>query len=379
MLNSDQWIDSHFQGEYFKPNREALAKAVAPLKEKIQKQSKIITIGGTNGKGQTCRFLAQLFGNEHSFCLWTSPHLESVTERFSSNSGVIEDEKLVELLEKNKNYLGELSYFEYLFVCFLEFCLIEKPKFIILEVGMGGRLDASNYMDADIAAVVSISRDHQEFLGHTLSKILHEKLPIARKRLITCFESGYLNQLTEKYAENNKIHWTPMEINDSAFVIRNKKLAEKIYFELTSQAKEIEIENFRLKSLNYLSHEVFYQGTHNVDGMRKLVQFLFQHTYTNREEKNFDQVIVSFSQRERKDIEVMIKILQSCPRLMEKLVIYAGNFHKAESKQVLSSLAESFELELVDNLDEHLQQTSHQKIFLTGSNYFVGDFTRSCQ
>ena len=144
----------------------------------------IIVVGGTNGKGSVCAILESIFlASGFKVGLYTSPHITRFNERIKICGGEINDEDLVdafEHIEKNKIDVS-LTYFEWATLaaayCFSRFQL----DVIILEVGMGGRLDAVNIYDGHCSIITSLAMDHTEFLGTTLDKIAKEKAGIFRK------------------------------------------------------------------------------------------------------------------------------------------------------------------------------------------------------
>lgn len=143
----------------------------------------IITVGGTNGKGSTVAFLESiLLAHGHRVAAYTSPHLIAFNERVRLDGREVDDALLINAFEQIEAARGEtsLTYFEFTtLAAMLIFCQ-HKPDVIILEVGLGGRLDAVNIWDADIAIVASIDLDHQQFLGDTREKIGLEKIGIGR-------------------------------------------------------------------------------------------------------------------------------------------------------------------------------------------------------
>ena len=144
----------------------------------------IIHVAGTNGKGSTIANLkALLIGHGFSVNSFTSPHLINPRERININGSDIADKKLLDhLMYIIKNTKGiPLSYFELLtcagFISFNKF----KSDFTLMEVGLGGRKDATNIIKSPKACVITpISLDHKEFLGNTLSKIAYEKAGIIK-------------------------------------------------------------------------------------------------------------------------------------------------------------------------------------------------------
>lgn len=143
----------------------------------------IIVVGGTNGKGSTCAYLeAMLLAAEYQVGLYTSPHLLRYNERIRINGHEVDDAALVTAFAAIEAVRGDisLSYFEFGTLAALWLFRAANVEVMVLEVGLGGRLDAVNIMDADCAAVTSIDIDHTEYLGNTREAIAHEKAGIFR-------------------------------------------------------------------------------------------------------------------------------------------------------------------------------------------------------
>lgn len=145
--------------------------------------SRVITVAGTNGKGTTCTFLENAFlALEQSVAVYSSPHIERFNERLRLNKVDVNDAPLIKAFEQIEVARGgiSLTYYEYTTLAALMICQQEVPDVVILEVGLGGRLDATNIIDADIAVITSIDLDHQAFLGDTKELIGFEKAGIMR-------------------------------------------------------------------------------------------------------------------------------------------------------------------------------------------------------
>ena len=143
----------------------------------------VITVGGTNGKGSTCAMLeAILLEAGYRVCTYTSPHLVRFNERARVDGRPAADEELIEHFEAVEAARGEvpLTYFEFSTLAILRLFEKRTPDVAILEVGLGGRLDAVNVIDADCSIVTSIDIDHAEFLGGTRDRIGWEKAHIYR-------------------------------------------------------------------------------------------------------------------------------------------------------------------------------------------------------
>lgn len=143
----------------------------------------IITVAGTNGKGSVCSFLTAIYREAgYTAGTLTSPHLIKFNERIAINGQAVSNETIVksfERIEKARNKTP-LTYFEFNTLAAIDIFMQHKCDVIILETGLGGRLDAVNAWDTSVAIVVSVDLDHQNFLGDNIDKIAYEKAGIFR-------------------------------------------------------------------------------------------------------------------------------------------------------------------------------------------------------
>ena len=141
-----------------------------------------IHIAGTNGKGSTLSFIKNILEqNNYSVHTYISPHLEKFRERISLNNKIINANKLLRCLEKVKriNNNNPITFFEITTAAAFVLFAQHKADFLILETGLGGRLDATNIIPKKMISIITaIDFDHQEFLGNTIKKITNEKLGI---------------------------------------------------------------------------------------------------------------------------------------------------------------------------------------------------------
>jgi dihydrofolate synthase/folylpolyglutamate synthase len=143
----------------------------------------VIIVGGTNGKGSTCAMLESiLLQAGYRVGLYTSPHLLHFNERARLGGQPVEDAVLVEHFAAVEAARGNISltYFEFSTLAILSLFAEAKLDAVILEVGLGGKLDAVNVIDADVAIVTSVDLDHKEYLGDTREQIGFEKAGIFR-------------------------------------------------------------------------------------------------------------------------------------------------------------------------------------------------------
>ena len=145
----------------------------------------VITVGGTNGKGSTCAMLeSMLMQGSYRVGLYTSPHILDFNERARIDGHSVSDAVFCDAFAAVEAVRGDVSltYFEFTTLAILKLFADAKLDAVILEVGLGGRLDAVNIIDPDVAIVTSVDLDHQQYLGDTREKIGFEKAGIFRPK-----------------------------------------------------------------------------------------------------------------------------------------------------------------------------------------------------
>jgi len=148
-----------------------------------QKKLKCIHVAGTNGKGSTSHMLASILQEAgYKVGLYTSPHLKDYRERIKINGIEISEEFVCEFINKNKSFFeaNDMSFFEMTVGLAFGYFAKEKVDIAIIEVGMGGRLDATNIITPLISVITNIALDHTQFLGNTLEAIAYEKAGIIK-------------------------------------------------------------------------------------------------------------------------------------------------------------------------------------------------------
>ncbi|MBG08389.1 MAG: hypothetical protein CME68_06495 [Halobacteriovoraceae bacterium] len=404
-----------------KSDAKEVISAFKPFFE--EKKIKIIVIGGTNGKGETAHRLDALLRREGlKTALWTSPHVLSLRERFLFHGEQVSYKFLNQQLDNAResclNSGWSLSYYEFLFFVFCELSLsIERSKgldVVLLEVGLGGRLDAVNFLGPDLTAICSLSRDHQGILGHRLKDILIEKLGISRPQvpLITGFELEWLQLQTQNFCSEKEVpHHDLFNMGylkkSDDYVFRNKVMAyflkevfclgeKKAVFEkLSPDAVRKEVckdlfsgftggkGRFEQWSLGQ-DNDVLFVGAHNIDGIRKLTEALTG--------AFFDHVLLSFSKRNKKDILDSLSHLATYPCLYKSISLTFFDHEKAWNKEAQVSgegedqilkLCDSLDIKVLSNWQESLngifqkkafgKKTEGKRTLVTGSYYFIGE------
>ena len=198
--------------------RELLSRLGNP-----QEGIKIIHVAGTNGKGSVCAYLnAILLAGGKKTGLFTSPHLVRINERFQINGEDVSDEQFLDAFLKvekaAKEYEaegeGHPSYFETLFLMGMLIFKEAGGEYLVMETGLGGRLDATNVVEKPLACIItSISRDHTEYLGDTLEAIAGEKAGIIKAGVPVIYDAsqpGPASVIAAKAKEMGSPAW-PME------------------------------------------------------------------------------------------------------------------------------------------------------------------------
>jgi dihydrofolate synthase/folylpolyglutamate synthase len=216
-MNIDEAIEWVFNVHRFGPNRTLEpTEQFMKLLGSPQNSYKTIHIGGTNGKGSTSAITASILqAIGYKVGLYTSPHLERFNERIKINGVEISDEDVARLLTESRKYFEEmieypnpmsLHFFDILTgVCFKYFDE-QKVDFGVIEVGLGGRLDATNVLKPLVSVITNIGYEHVNILGPTLEDIAYEKAGIIKPAIpiVTAETKPSVLQVFKKQASKKK-------------------------------------------------------------------------------------------------------------------------------------------------------------------------------
>lgn len=216
-----------------------------------------IHVAGTNGKGSTCHTLASILQEAgYKVGLYTSPHLKRFTERVRINGEEMNEEFVIHFTEKIKDFIEtqKPSFFEVTTAMAFQYFFEQKTDINLIEVGMGGRLDATNIITPILSIITSIGYDHQQFLGDTLQEIAGEKAGIIKKNIPAVISD---NQI---------------EI-ENVFVEKAKKENATIYYQLQYKNNE----KFKLFLNNFVLKGIYQQK--NLQGILKASEILIEKNY----------------------------------------------------------------------------------------------------
>lgn len=185
-----QWVD-YIQTLHYREIELSLERVSQVYRRMLPKgvPFKVVSVSGTNGKGSSCELISSIFACAgYEVGKYTSPHLVRFNERINIAGEAVSDSDLLQAFERVENARaahqdGEipLTFFEFSTLLAIDCFTHAGIELAVMEVGLGGRLDAVNILDADISAVTSISVDHTSWLGNTVEEIAVEKAGIARQ------------------------------------------------------------------------------------------------------------------------------------------------------------------------------------------------------
>ena len=364
-----------------------------------QLKLKTVHIAGTNGKGSTTDYLRSILQTAgYKVGTFTSPHLEVHNDRIRINNVYISDEELLEygnrfytLIEEN-----ELSMFEIDTLIAIYYFCEKNVDIALFEVGLGGRLDATNVILPLVSLITSIGYDHMDILGHTLEEISFEKAGIIKENipLITAEDKEnclfvFKSVCEERSSDFLKIHPAKnviigdsiqyeyhhliIQLNTLAiYQIKNSSLAIECALYLRELGYTISDENIRIgiSSTQWkgrfetisLNPHIIIDGAHNMHGIDALVE-------STRLCKK--PLIIVFSALKDKETEKMIHALVD---IGDEVIVTEFEFYRAATLETLSmnnrvtSIRNPY-----DAINYAIKQSAGGTCLITGSLYFISE------
>ena len=367
---------------------------------------KVIHIAGTNGKGSTAAILKSILNHhDYSTHVYSTPHLVKFNERIQLRSKQISNQKLLKYLKfcEDKNEGNLITFFEITTAAAFKAFQDHKADYLILEVGLGGRFDATNILKkSKYAAITPISLDHQDYLGNSLDQIAFEKLGILNSKSTIFINQQKTNvmkfiksQLKKRKLNANifNTHWkiksnfylsNDIRVNLSKLSLKGSHqlinaglaihlardiLKEKFLIEKTEKAlmncewpgRLQQIKSGLLKKKIKKYKDIYLDGFHNIDGMKALLKSLT---------KNRKILICSFLNNKK-----YTQMLSTLSNHFNEIIVVKMNEENSITEDLLpkylklyfaNSLSDSFKI--INKLSSN--QTS---IYFGGSLYFIGE------
>lgn len=387
-----------------------------------EKKFKVIHVAGTNGKGSTCAFLTSIFREAGYSCgLFTSPHLVVINERFQINEKNIDNQAFMSAFEKVKALADELvaegsyhpTYFEMLFLMGMVIFAEAGVDYVMLETGLGGRLDATTAVEDPAACVItSISFDHMQYLGNTIAEIAGEKAGIIVPGVPVIYDGNNPEaaQVIRKQAEamgspyyEVKKENTEILRNTSAgidfcmeneyygntafsipfiagYQVMNAALALKtaeVIKNVVNLPKDSVLRGLRETRwqgrMETVLPGVIVDGAHNEDGVEKFVETAehFQKDYP---------LTLLFSAVDDKDYTDMIRTVAGRIRFQHVIVTQVGGYRKVPAEQLADIFRKEGCLcaESCEDVESSFRRALEYRgkegmLFCVGSLYLVGE------
>lgn len=382
-----------------------------------QLQLKTIHVAGTNGKGSTCNYLMHLLkASGFRVGLFVSPYIEVFNERIQMNGDYISDDELIKtankllpVIEQVEEERGEtLTEFEIITLLSYVYFYNQKVDYVIYEVGLGGRFDATNVIHPIVAGITNISLEHTDVLGHTISQIAYEKIGIAKPGITLFTTERHIDALTVFKEKQHEVFYTLVPLNTDELTtdqtlldggvsfsylpfktkitlpligfhqVDNAVLALQMYqfiMEQERQTIDIELVKDAIRNaywpgrIEIISKHPFIilDGSHNEAGVKRLIETMMY--YINRGYK----IHTIFTALRDKDTKIMIEHLET---ISSSICFTSFPFARASRAKDLACnsnhpnkwIKEDFK-EAIKTKLQHLQ--GDELLLITGSLYFI--------
>ncbi|MDI6783218.1 MAG: folylpolyglutamate synthase/dihydrofolate synthase family protein [bacterium] len=384
-----------------------------------QKKFRAIHIAGTNGKGSVAAYSANILQCcGYKVGLYTSPHLVRFEERIVINGNQISEADLVRLVEKIQPIVNQVvqenqgaspTFFEVTTAIALDYFAEQQVDFLVFEVGMGGRLDATNVVDAKVAVITNITYDHMQYLGDTLTQIAYEKAGIIKPNAIaiTAAEGEALAEIQRVCIERNaKLLVYPKDISYQEesninryqqFTIvtphqtyphlRIQMLGKHQLINATLAVAGIEALQFRLlrRSIRNGLNQTVWPGRLEVVRTEPMVVLDGAHNVASVESLRaalldifkYQNLYLILGIANDKESQTMLNLL--CP-LAKEIILTAAKTHRAIPPETLLAQAQpvSKQVTIVKNIPDAIQYALKRAgktdlICIAGSLYVVGE------
>ena len=373
-------------------NTQALAAHLGHPERKF----KSVHVAGTNGKGSVSNMLASIFQEAgYKTGLYTSPHLKDFRERIRINGNMISEEKVVEFVQKNRDFLlsQKLSFFEMTVGMAFDHFSEEDVDIAIIEVGMGGRLDSTNIIMPELSIITNIGFDHTAFLGNSLDLIAAEKAGIIKFGIPVVIGEKQMETTSvfEKFAEDQNSLLTyaedveiPEYKSDLSGLYQKKNIRtvlsavqqlRKNYWELTEEAVQAGLQQVRKNTglrgrWDILQKRplIICDTAHNKEGLQWVIKQIL--------EQNFNRLHLVLGVVNDKDLDSVLPLFPKSayyyfskpdvPRGLDASILQEKAVEFGLSGEVFHSIPEALEKAKMRAQEDDL-------IFAGGSNFTVAE------
>lgn len=363
----------------------------------IKQCTKVIHIAGTNGKGSTTHMLSTALNSTLNVGVFCSPHIFKLNERIKINNKLIDDKFILEFIDRNIEFLSEHTISTFEFFTVLAFSYFEEMQvdLILLETGLGGDLDTTNYFHTDFSVITNVDKDHVHILGNTLEEIAYQKFGIIREGNPAIFGDSRisLQELFKKYVVEHNA-----KLVDRQYILNEVEIDNKyIYFKFMNndykcdlnaryQAKNIELVcniliylnnvwglNFDLKRLENVEENSNFFGrfttidnmifdvAHNVSGIQNFFENI---TISNPN--------IIFGAMKTKEYEKMTRLV-----LQKSTNVVFCEFNNPLSMKDIDFKKIDPNIKVFKNINVAIESFGTEKVYIFGSNYLISEFNLS--
>jgi len=384
-----------------------------------ENEFKSIHVAGTNGKGSVCKMLALALEEQgYKVGLFTSPHLMKMNERISINGIDISDEDFTDIFNRVKSDIDVLldsdkevahpAFFEYVFLMAALYFAEQNCDYVVLETGLGGRLDATSVVTPEVCIITSIGMDHMQYLGNTIEEIAGEKAGIIVPGVPVIYNTGsYVADkvIEEKAGKLVSPAYNVVKYKDGVLKLLGEEsiagfkalyqidnaVTATLAFMMMQEKDELDVTDMKkaLAKFNwpgrmqYLAPNIIMDGAHNEDAIKRFVESV----KSIAERDGWKKMSLLFAVSSDKDYEDIISILT---RELTFEDIYVGELasdRKLDASKVVElfqkySLAEKhFSIVGTKNIEDAWRLATGELeedtlLLIVGSLYMVGEIEK---
>lgn len=255
-----------------------------------EKRLRCIHVAGTNGKGSVCTFISSVLVEEgYKVGVYTSPHLVNFSERIRINDSLIPAEDIIRIVKIMKPHITDHTFFEVVTVMAFYYFAEQKVDIAIIEVGLGGRLDATNVINPIVSVITNIGLEHTQHLGNTIEQISYEKAGIIKKgSLVVTGATGKALEVIKGRCEElgcilhgastNKLEISmkpSYALKNASLALRVIKLLNEVCFSVSNASVEKGFLNaYWPGRFDEIKKCLIFDCAHNPAGVRVLVEEL---------------------------------------------------------------------------------------------------------
>ncbi|MFH0868584.1 MAG: folylpolyglutamate synthase/dihydrofolate synthase family protein [Candidatus Woesearchaeota archaeon] len=351
-----------------------------------EKNLKYIHVAGTNGKGSVCAMLSSILTNaKYKVGMYTSPHLKKFNERIRINNKPITGKDIAKYYSKVKSYITNQTFFEITTSMAFLYFKEKKVDFVVLETGLGGKLDSTNVIKPLISIITNVGIEHTEYLGNTIKQIAYEKAGIIKEKIpVVTAAKGIALAAIKKISnkknsplfiiKTNKIKKIKLNNLKGKFQLTNAAIAEKT-INILNNNKKIKINEKNIINglkntkwpgrFQFIKKNILIDCAHNPHAFRILVKEL--------KNVKYNKLILVAGFSKDKDIKTISKIIK--PLANKVILTKSSNERAAEPEAIKKYFNMPIIIKNSKKALNYAKKTASKDdlILVTGSIFLAGE------